>query len=133
VLTDTPVTVIQLTLEMAVQEQPPLFVTEIEPDPPLELSERLVELNAMLQPPAPLWVTVTTCPATTSVPVRMEELVLLDAVNATAPEPVPPEPTPGVSQASFDVTDQAHPLPAKTVADAVPPLDDMDSVMGDTL
>jgi hypothetical protein len=65
--------------------------------------------------------------------VRLEEAVLLDAVNATEPEPIPPEPTAGVSQAAFDVTDQAHPVPATTVADAVPPLGDMDCVMGDTL
>lgn len=67
-----------------------------------------------------------------SVPARLADVVLLVAVKATEPEPVPPEPTAGVSQAALLDTDQAHPVAAVTPTLDEPPLADIDCVSGDT-
>jgi hypothetical protein len=67
-----------------------------------------------------------------SVPVRLADVVLLAAVYATEPEPVPPDPTAGVSHVALLDTDHVHPVAAETLAVAVPPLDAIDWVSGDT-
>jgi len=64
--------------------------------------------------------------------VRLADVVLLVAVKATEPEPVPPEPTPGVSHAALLDTDHAHPVPAVTPTVDDPPLADIDCVRGET-
>jgi hypothetical protein len=131
-LTTALVTVIQPTDDVAVQEHPAAAVTPIVPVFALELMERVVGFSVMLQELVPLCVTVTDWPATVSVPVRLADVVLLVAVNATEPAPIPPEPTPGVSQAAPLDTDQAQPVPAVTPTLNEPPLADIDCVSGDT-
>jgi hypothetical protein len=125
-------TVSQLADDVAVQLQPAPAVTVIVPWFALALIDLLVVLRLMLHALAALCVTVTVLPAIVSVPVRLLEVVLLAAVKATEPPPVPADPTPGVNHATLLVADHAHPIPADTVTEDVPPLEDTVCVSGET-
>ena len=131
-VTTALVTVSQLADDVAVQLQPAAAVTAIVPVVAFELTDRVVGFNVTLQALGALCVTVTVWPATVIVPVRFPEVVLLAAVNATEPEPVPAEPTPGVNHATLLVADHGQPVLAVTVTEDVPPLGETDSVSGDT-
>ena len=63
---------------------------------------------------APACVTVTVTPATVSVPVRGEVLVLAAIEYVTVPLPLPFAPAVIVSQAALEVAVQAHPAVAVT-------------------
>ena len=131
-LTTALVTVSHDADEVAVQLQPDAAVTVIDPEFAFALIDRVVGFRVMLQELVPPCVTVTAWPATVSVAVRLEAVVLLEAVNPTEPDTVPPEPTAGVSHAALLETDHAHPVPAVTPTEDVPPADDMDCVSGET-
>ena len=64
---------------------------------------------------APLWVTVTVCPATVSVPVRDVVAVFAATVYVTLPLPVPLPPAVTVIQLALLVAPQAHAVVVVTV------------------
>jgi hypothetical protein len=116
-------------LLVAVQSQPLAAVTLAVAVPPaggwVAVSGATLKLHV-----APLWVTVTVCPATVNVPVR-PVVEALDATEyVTVPLPVPLAPAVTVIQAMLLVAVQLQPLAAVTLAVAVPPAADSPCVSG---
>jgi hypothetical protein len=74
---------------------------------------------------------VKVCPAIVSVAVRAAVLVLADALNATAPAPVPLAPDVTVSHDALLLAVHAQPFVAVIVTDPVPPADVSDWVVAD--
>lgn len=69
----------------------------------------------------PNWVTVTSCPATVSVPVRLVVAVLAAAEKVALPSPVPLPPPVIVSHPTLLAALQPQPPPAVTPTSPVPP------------
>jgi hypothetical protein len=98
---------------VAVQAQPGGAVTVTAGTPPAAAAiETLNGLTTYEQPAA--CVTVTVCPLTETVPVRVLA-VLAATLKLTVPSPLPLAPALIVSQEAWLVVVQAHPVPAVTV------------------
>ena len=115
------VMVIQVTLLTAVQEQPVVVVTVVDPLAPAAGTDWL-EGEIENEHPTPGCVTVNVCPPIVNVPLRCDELVLAAALNPTAPLPLPVAPLVSVSQLVLLLTAvHAHPAGAVTFVEPVPP------------
>ena len=115
------VTVIQGTLLTAVQEQPVVVVTAVDPFAPAAGTDWL-EGEIENEHPTPACVTVNACPAIVNVPLRCDELVLAAALNPTAPLPLPLAPLVTVNHDVLLLTPvHAHPAGAVTFVEPVPP------------
>ena len=109
----------QEALLEAAQPQPLGAVTLTDDTPPSALNEMLVVLKVYVQL-TPACTMVYVCPATVTVPVRLDVPVFAWTENAAVPLPDPlPEVT--VIQAALLVADQEHPLGAVTAVLAEPP------------
>lgn len=124
-------TVTHEAFEEAVQEQPPSVVTATFCVPPLLAIEALVG-DAEKVHDAPACVTVIDRPATVTVPVRLEVVVLAATVRVTDPPPLPFV-VERVIHPALDDAVQAQPAVVETLIVCVPPPPAIEALVGDTV
>jgi hypothetical protein len=117
-----PVTVIHPALLVEVHEQPAAAVTATDAVPALSES-RSALVESVYPHDAPAWVTVTTWPATVSVPVRGLVDGLAVTEKPTAPEPLVVLPLVTVIHAVLLAAVHVHPDEAVTATDPPPAVD----------
>ena len=123
-------TVIQVTLLTAVQEQPVVVVTVVDASAPAAGTD-WVEGEIENEHPAGSCVTENVCPPTVSVPVRGLVLALAATLKLTEPLPVPVAPLVTVNHPVSLLTPvHEHPDDAVIVAEPVPPAATTDWLVG---
>jgi hypothetical protein len=123
-------TLTQLAPLVAVQPQPVVVVTLIDPEPPEAAALTAVGLTARVHVAA-AWFTVKVLPAIVSVAVRAVVAEFARTVNATVPEPLPFD---GETMTQLEPLAAVHPQPAAvvTVTDPDAPAAAAETVPGDT-
>jgi hypothetical protein len=101
--------------------------------PPPAAMARVVGEMANVHEELLLWVTVTSCPATVSVPMRCEVDVLAVALNVTVPLPLPLAPLAMVSHEALLVAFHVHPPATVTAVVDDPAAEVSVREVGDTL
>lgn len=126
-------TVIQLTLLVAVHEQPGTVVTTPVAVPASSLNDKDVGVHVTLKVHPVLCVTATDCPATVSDPDRAGP-AFAATLNATEPVPVPLAPDVTVIHESLRTAVQPQPLGAVTeIGGPLPAAAPTDAVVGVTV
>jgi hypothetical protein len=126
-----PLSVIQLALSVAVQEQLALVVRENDPLPPAAAT-LAADGEMAYEHAAAAWVTVYVCPLTVMVPVREVVFEFAAALKLTVPLPVPLGDPVMVSQLLLLAAVHEQLEPAATPNDPVPPPAPTDPLDGDS-